>query len=222
MRACLLGVCGLALLSPWPAGAQSQLAGAQPVLTPVEAGEDSNPLRVGLRRQRVDLRGPSGFDRLYRVSPGAVIGGVTIKEGGYARISGSTVVVYPRGSYSQVAPGVARADVPAGTMYLQASNVSELIGSPQTRASTSQQRAQSQSEAARNTLAPANTTSTLPRALNARLSEGATPSLPRDADAPTTIVSSAMNDMPSLWDDESYRQRRIGAMIQAAALQSMR
>jgi hypothetical protein len=193
------------------------------VLTPVEAGEDINPLRVGLRRQRVDLRGPSGFDRLYRVAPGAVISGVTIKDGGYARISGSTVVVYPRGAYSQVAPGVVRADAPAGTMYLQVSDVNALIGSPQQRAQRSMDGAQSQlsaNQASANQATQVRSGSTLPRALNARLTgeQQAGGSQPTDAPpSETTITSTSTSPLPSLWDDESYRQRRLGAIIDAAA-----
>ena len=193
------------------------------MLTPVEAGEDINPLRVGLRRQRVDLRGPSGFDRLYRVAPGAVISGVTIKDGGYARISGSTVVVYPRGAYSQVAPGVVRADAPAGTMYLQVSDVNALIGSPQQRAQRSMDGAQSQlsaNQASANQATQVRSGSTLPRALNARLTgeQQAGGSQPTDAPpSETTITSTSTSPLPSLWDDESYRQRRLGAIIDAAA-----
>jgi hypothetical protein len=216
----------LVLLPAWASSAQQ--GGGTAVLTPVEAGDDINPLRVGLRRQRVDLRGPSGFDRLYRVTPGAVIGGVTIKDGGYARISGSTVVVYPRGAYSQVAPGVVRADAPAGTMYLQVSDVSALIGSPQQRSQRSMDGAQSQIGANQASANPAGTAratppsanTMLPRALNARLTgePQADAAQPTDAmRSETTITSTATSSLPSLWDDESYRQRRLGAIIDAAA-----
>jgi hypothetical protein len=231
---CALAICALtaslAMHTPFSIAQQGQ---GSPVLTPVEAGEDINPLKVGLRRQRVDLRGPSGFDRLYRVTPGAVIGGVTIKEGGYARISGSTVVVYPRGAYSQVAPGVVRADAPAGTMYLQVSDVSSLIGSPQERAAQSMNGSQSQVSANQRAaqaaltgtaLRSGTTGAPLPRALNARID----PSSPESnvsidghgtqADpGQVTVTSTASTELPSLWGDERYRQRRIGAMIDAAA-----
>ncbi len=216
----------LLLLPAWAGSAQQ--GGGTAVLTPVEAGEDINPLRVGLRRQRVDLRGPSGFDRLYRVAPGAVISGVTIKDGGYARISGSTVVVYPRGAYSQVAPGVVRADAPAGTMYLQVSDVNALIGSPQQRAQRSMDGAKSQLSANQASANQARTTratqtsasNTLPRALNARLTGEPQAGGSQPTDAPpseTTITSTSTSPLPSLWDDESYRQRRLGAIIDAAA-----
>lgn len=198
--------------------ARSASAASSPPLTPVEAGQDINPLAVGLRPQRVDLRGPSGFDRLYRVAPGTVIGGVVIREGGFARISGSTVVVFPRGQYSRVAQGVARADVPPGTMYLQANNISELIGSPQERADGSLDAPTSSVTARRPAIGPS---TTMPRAMNAMISPiagEATPPQPVSiASSGTTVVSSAVTAMPSLWTDEAYRQRRMGALIDAAS-----
>jgi uncharacterized sporulation protein YeaH/YhbH (DUF444 family) len=37
------------------------------------------------------------------------------------------------------------------------------------------------------------------------------------ASSGTTVVSSAVTAMPSLWIDEAYRQRRMGALIDAAS-----
>lgn len=201
---------------------------SQPPLTPVDPGQDINPLAVGLRPQRVDLRGPSGFDRLYRVAPGTVIGGVVVKDGGYARISGSTVVVFPRGEYTRVAQGVARADVPPGTMYLQASNIDELIGSPQDRATDARTAPRSGASAAarRPSLGAQPPSSSLPRALNARVgapgqtlsssSSQAASSPEFDSTSASTQTSSAISAVPNLWADDAYRQRRISALIEAA------
>jgi hypothetical protein len=78
---------------------------------------DVGPLRVSTRVLPVDMRSPSGFDRVYRV-PGSA-GGVPGMDGGeerFARISGGLAAVFPRSDYITTKKGQ-YALIPPGTVF---------------------------------------------------------------------------------------------------------
>ncbi|MCX5690088.1 MAG: hypothetical protein NTV94_09970 [Planctomycetota bacterium] len=84
-------------------------------LEPVEAGtEDVNPLRSSLKSVRADLRVPTDFERVYRVT-----GDVRAFGGGdeemYARVSNGLVAMFPKSVYSS---RTRRAIIPPGTIWV--------------------------------------------------------------------------------------------------------
>lgn len=90
------------------AGAASQ---PETPLVRVQQGVgDRGPLGRDLQVPFQDLRLPSGFDGVYR---GQTAGGA----GFHARIHGGITAVFPWSVYTQVAPGVEVAEVPAGTVF---------------------------------------------------------------------------------------------------------
>ncbi len=100
------------------------LAGAQPAnwrtLQPVDPGVgDLSPLSASSRFLPVDLRQPTGFERVFRV-PGSSRGvnslGVSDSNDRFARVSGGITAVFPRSEYTETKKGI-RADIPVNTIF---------------------------------------------------------------------------------------------------------
>lgn len=85
----------------------------RPVLQGVD---DVSPLQQSLSLEPVDLRQPSGFDRVYRLPTRPNFFG-RVRESAFFRASGGLVAVFPQSSYRTVGRGVDIAEVPAGTVY---------------------------------------------------------------------------------------------------------
>lgn len=101
----------LVLLGGWAGAARGQFI----YLEPIEAGtEDVNALRSSLATVRADLRVPTDFERVYRVT-----GDVRAFGGGaeemYARVSNGLVAMFPKSVY---AGRSRRAIIPPGTIWV--------------------------------------------------------------------------------------------------------
>ncbi len=108
-------VCVLAMSAAGVAQAQ---VGNRLQLEPVDPDHgDVGPLRVSTRSMPVDMRSPSGFDRVFRV-PGSTggVGAMDVPEDRFARVSGGIAAVFPRSDYVDGKKGK-YALVPAGTVY---------------------------------------------------------------------------------------------------------
>ncbi len=92
------------------------------VLTPVEAGvRDASLLSAGGRALPVDLRVPSAFDRVFRVSSSSLGAPPwrTDRPRGpelFARVAGGVIAVFPRSEYADATIGRVGI-VPAGTVF---------------------------------------------------------------------------------------------------------
>ncbi len=161
----------------------------QPLLEPIEQGiEDENALRNSLREQVVDMRAPSNWDRVYRVNqnlelyPGARRAGAQM-----ARASGALMAVFRESTYVPVAPGVAAATIPPGTVWV--------LGDPNTLT-------RPQLMQARSAYSP-------PSLLGNQTSQ-------HPPDSPITrVISQAMPDARTIWTSDSFRQERIAALLEA-------
>ncbi|MCC6676233.1 MAG: hypothetical protein IT436_03735 [Phycisphaerales bacterium] len=109
-RVLLIGVMALS----GAASAQPAAPGTKPQPKPVEQGVgDVNPLQVSSRMVPLDLRRPTGWDRVYRLS------GDPKRNGGrglFARFDGGIAAVFPWSTYEPTERGFTPA-VPAGTTY---------------------------------------------------------------------------------------------------------
>ena len=99
-------------------------AAAQPTnwrtLQPVEPGVgDLSPLSASSRFLPVDLRQPTGFERVFRV-PGSSRGvnslGVSDSNDRFARVSGGITAVFPRSEYIETKKGI-RPGIPVNTIF---------------------------------------------------------------------------------------------------------
>ena len=102
----------------------TNIAGAQPAnwraLQPIEPGvADLNPLSASARFLPVDLRQPTGFERVFRV-PGSSRGVRTLaapsSDDRFARVSGALTAVFPRSDYFATKQGV-RPGIPVNTIF---------------------------------------------------------------------------------------------------------
>lgn len=100
--------------SPGAILAQPAGQATRPQPKPVEQGiGDVNPLQVSSRMLPLDLRRPTGWDRVYRLS------GDPKRNGGkglFARFDGGIAAVFPWSTYEATPRGFSPA-VPAGTTY---------------------------------------------------------------------------------------------------------
>lgn len=200
-RAVVLGA--LTVLSGPIAGAGQPVKAQQ--LHPVEQGVgDLNPLQTSDRLVPLDLRQPTGWDRVYRLS------GDANKNGGrglFARIDGGIAAVFPWSTYASTVTGSRMPTVPPGTTYY-------IGGLPP--ALTDKDKKDS---------AP-----TIDRSFNYlnRSSRPAAPERP-DLRADNTVDTSARallrggrGESPahaaaqSLWTSESYRRSRLEELMQQA------
>jgi len=194
--------------APVPAGAsvpgpaRPDPANAAPArFTPVEPGSrDVSPLNTSLRRLDVDLRVPTGFDRVYAVSPqpgvgsafnvdgGVSLGGASLSDLGvrwFARMSGGLIALFPRSTFTPTPEGLLT-DVPPGTVYF--------LGTPSAQA--------------------------LARATHEPFTPTGAPATPRsrvDLSARGPAASVAEPDASaSLLEDAGYRRRRLLQLLSDA------
>lgn len=111
-----------------PAGSGSpQVRGGEPAgLVPIDPNtSDASLLGLSFRQMKVDLRRPTGFDRVYRLpraglGAGGFGGGTGVERAQrYARVSGGLAAVFPRSEYVQVnEAGDSVAVVPPDTRWV--------------------------------------------------------------------------------------------------------
>lgn len=165
------------------------LAAAQPDRTPDREPVDQGVGDVGLGRGRVmplDLRKPTGFDRVFRLPESPW------RTERFARQSGALIAVFPRSTYTRWR-GADIATIPPGTVfYIGREN--ELFGVAPDEVADG-----------------ASTTAAVPvdRAAN-----GPGPVRPdRSARAPAPGLRPVPAAAQSMWGDEGYRVRRLAELI---------
>lgn len=178
-------------------------------LNPVDQGvADVGPLSASQRVVPSDLRVPSGFDRVYRLG--------SSRPGGerFARMSGGLTAVFPRSQYVATAEGYA-AETPAGTVYYIGRLPSSLLEDPEalSRPRASAQRADLyDNRSARGaSLDRPRMSAPAGRPPAASLGEGA-PARKRPAGAAAPHIV-----QPTIFNDEEYRARRVGALLDIAS-----
>lgn len=164
-------------------------------LRPVQQGAaDINPVSTGLRWQPVDLRQPANFDRVYRLSD--VVDAAAAPPGVFPEQGG--FVRFDAG-VSAVYPWSSYASTRRGTLAEIPPGTVFHLGL----------RPDPEGEFPRSTIAPGNYVS-----LSADLSA--------DAARRKTEEARTASSPSSLWTDDAYRCRRVGALIDAAARRSRR
>ena len=116
LRLRVLAACAGVLIASGAARSQDSLIqfGKGVTLRVVDQGtEDMGPLARSSRMSRIDLRMPSGFDRVYRVESSTLGDAAPAR---YARVSGALVAIFPRSEYATSERGTSIL-VPAGTVY---------------------------------------------------------------------------------------------------------
>ena len=180
-------------------------------LQPVEATiGDTNPLALSQRILRADLRVPTGFERVYRIS---VPGG----EPRFARIDSGITAIFPQSTYipSEFGP---RASIPPGTVFSIGGDLRDLLPKATNRLAENSDapRPGSASNFAnrfvdRSTRNPAVVKS--PRDLaNPRPQRPHTP----DASPPPPAANTAPSNPPepvTIWTSDLHRQRRIADLL---------
>lgn len=194
-----------AAIMPVSVPAQPQSPGTSPASQPrpVEQGvADLNPLQVSPRLEPVDLRHPTGWERVYRLSGDARGGG----DGLFARIDGGIAAVFPWSAYQSSRKGL-RAEVPAGTTYYIGGVPEALLAKRTSEPDASRQPAfnfvdlSARRPQPERPLSHAGTAAATSAREASRYGE-------RSAEAPAG---------PSIWSSESYRRSRIEALLTAAA-----
>jgi hypothetical protein len=204
---------GLALTIACVAGAQvvpvRPLDPRQPEPRPVDAGVgDVSPLQRSLRTVPLDLRVDSGFSSVVELErPTRLVGPGAPRV--FARRSGAITAIFPESSYTWSKDGRVVIEVPAGTVY-QIGEMPRLFehgaGGGAEGGLDSRPGLFTGVDLRADLAAPART---LPPTRAA-----AAPSDGR-ASAPDPLVPPARR-VVSLWFDEEYRVRRIGALLDAA------
>jgi hypothetical protein len=204
--AALLATCvACAVIPPAPAqvSPQGQQLGFSPrdfslvELRPVQQGAaDINPVSTSLRWQPLDLRQPANFDRVYRLSdvidPATAPPGVFPQDGGFVRFDAGVSAVYPWSSYAHTRRGTF-AEIPAGTVFhigLQPARPGEFPTA---------------------TLAPPNYVN-----LSANLAASSL-QVTQTGNQTGTQAGVPEAAAASLWTDDAYRRKRVGALIDAVA-----
>lgn len=229
-RPALMMHAGLAALLSLAASAHAQSTSPDPRLRPVDAGrQDTGPLSTSTRVTQLDLRLPLGFDKVYRID------GSSPASSKFARKSGGLTAVFNRSQYMQVSNGAMVAEIPAGTTFY-IGNLPQTVSGPDRpqrertlpstyvdmsahngRASSSARTDQDELSrtAARSAALGAHSATPLvipgdrgspPAALNPQLPAA----LPRRPAPPR----------PSVFSDESYRQKKINTLLDKAAAQT--
>lgn len=199
----------------------------QTVLVPIASGTtDVSPVSTSLRALPVDLRAPQRFDRIFAVrnaAPGDLRGGTILNFGGsnvaassapldagnaewFARVDGGIVALFPRSAYVQT-PGGTIAEVPAGTIYA--------IGAPP-RGMFASDTAPTETEPSQEPTDVPMRPEIVPQQLSANRSEPAG-LIPADEASGTEGPKLVP---PSIMNNETYRSRRLQALLAKAAADS--
>ncbi len=208
-RVALAFVCttGLAALSP----AQDSLIrfGNGVTLRAVDQGtEDVGPLARSARVSRLDLRMPTGFDRVYRLESPTLGDGAPAR---YARVSGALIAIFPRSEYQKTAAGTSIM-VPAGTIFA--------IGSGSAASAVATQR---QRGPVGPTPLSLRESTRLSGRLETRVEMGADAAPPAVQAAPLPRADEAaarpLEAAPAgaIWGDERYRVARVARLLDSVS-----
>ncbi|MFO0833388.1 MAG: hypothetical protein U0638_00345 [Phycisphaerales bacterium] len=171
---------------------------AEPPLEPVQQGTvDANPLAAPANVQPLDLRLPLGFDRVYRV----VEPGRSMLNQRYARSSGALTAVFPRSQYTPTRDGVVP-EIPAGTIFYIGGLPDDFFSTPPPAIRRGPTYIDRAVRAVPSNAEPAN----LPRENAVRSADRVTRRDVIERPTPASIMT-----------DESFRQARVGELIDAAA-----
>lgn len=170
----------------------------EPPLEPVQQGTvDANPLAAPASVQPLDLRLPSGFDRVFHV----VEPWRSSLNQRYARSSGALTAVFPRSQYTPTRDGVVP-EIPAGTVFYIGGLPDNPLTSPPPAIRRGPTYVDRSVRAVPSNAGPADD----PRDLLARSADRASRREVVERPAPASIMT-----------DEGYRQARIGELIDHAA-----
>ncbi|HYE63514.1 MAG TPA: hypothetical protein VD997_16105 [Phycisphaerales bacterium] len=221
----------MSIASAAPAQPESVTAGGAR-WTPTEPTVgDMNPVGTSQRAMPVDLRVGSGFDRLYKLDArprffgGSGGGGWAAGDSDYyMRMNGGVMAVFPRSSYAMTRRGLLT-EVPPGTVFSIGGNVNKLMGA---QPGINEPRVPGQNFVDRSAK-PGSPNDPVPDQERARPAPPERPEPPQRANnqaprdgaaAPGNEVRSSANTAPapgpSIWWDESYRQQRVGQLLDRA------
>ncbi len=168
-------------------------AWAQPAgATPVEPGfADVGPSRTSLRVEPHDLRQPLDFERVYTLGRVSAFGTDEV----FLRVSGGITAVFPRSVYVKSREGGAGPVLPPGTTFYIGRLPDEFVPAAP---------------------APARAPSLLATDLSIDLSAGSG----REAGGSRTPARAVnAGEAPSMWENEEYRQARMGQLLRRAQAQ---
>lgn len=178
---------------------QGPSAAAQPVegLHRIEPGlADVGAEVLGRRNLRTELRRPSGFDTVYRFNRTDAMGR---RDDVFVRIGGGVTAVFPRSTYVPTGRGL-RADIPPGTVF-HLGRLPDAVGGPRSRPGPPSP----------NQLSFAAPSGLIDFAAPVTSKDDQDLSPPQPAAAGERIWA------PSIFEDEDFRRRRIGALLGKAA-----
>ena len=160
---------------------------AQSELKPVDQGfEDQGPLAASRRLAPTDLRAPSAFDRVFRVTNGGR------DTGSFARVQGALVAVFPRSQYNLTSKGLS-IPTPAGTVFH--------IGAPRDPGPGT---------------GPKSPIGSAPRpSIGDRLDTRVAPPVLERPTVPRPVARASDAPL-SLFTDETYRARRVASLLDRA------
>jgi hypothetical protein len=200
------------------------------VLVPVAANtRDASALSTSLKSEAIDLRAPRLFDRVFAVRRSAdtdLKGGTLLNFGGgniaasstpldtsgtqwFARIDGGIIALFPRSTYLETKDGTF-AEIPAGTIYALGRPPAALLGLEPAQLPFVPTTDSAPLDDSRPTArqADSNAARTLPAMLRPA----------RNGDQnPTPAAIAAPDSAPSVFRDDTYRARRVRALLQMAA-----
>jgi hypothetical protein len=196
---------GTLLFASPQASSQSQQQNLnQPALREIDQSvEGRNDLATSTRKPFSDLRLPLNFDRLYEVDSAAIRSRAGIQGRAFARASGGLIAVFPRTDNRRLAPGVEFVGVPPGTVYLF-SDTARLTGMTTDRSCTSSpnplvQRIEQQPLRANPFARPPSPAKQVSH-----------------ADAMAQTKDEVVPSGPTIWTNEAWRARRVGALLDRA------
>lgn len=217
LRLRVLAACAAVLIASGAARSQDSLIqfGKGVTLRVVDQGtEDMGPLARSSRMSRIDLRMPSGFDRVYRVESSTLGDAAPAR---YARVSGALVAIFPRSEYATSERGTSIL-VPAGTVYaigaesaatVMASQRPSTLPRPETMDRRASARVDTRVEMRAESAATRVEMSAV-RELATGSDTGADASAPAGDWSPSAAGIAAPM---SIWTDERYRAARITALL---------
>lgn len=209
-RGSLRGGVFLAMLSGIVFGpqslAQSSIQSSDPrALRPVEQGvADTGPLSANRRVVPLDLRVPSGFDRVYQFGPSS--------SGKFARRSGGITAVFSRSTYA-AGPSGSVPEIPPGTVFYVGKLPDTVFGGGVGGIGA---RSMPRSSASVDTSALVSARPPMPRPQTARQPDARDELRPLTTPAPHGRSTSGI----SIFNDERFRRRRVEGLLDRALLAS--
>lgn len=212
----------------------AQNASPDPRLKPVEQGRgDTGPLATSSRVAPADLRLPLGFEKVYRLDSG----GSRTPADLFARRSGGVTAVFKRSQYSQAGNGALVAEIPAGTTFYLGKLPDSLTGAdrparertlPSNYVDRSAREGRASNSAKEDAQPSAHTAARSAAMGPTRADNGPGRPVSRDV-APRDRVNDGfpratpptprrdVPPRPSVFSDEAYRQKKVGALLDKAS-----